>query len=95
MSRKYESLIALNTSGNENSVEDLTKSVGAEIEAEGAKLDEIQQLGKREFAYNARHLEGGHYVNFIFEAEPDQLAKIQDRLKLNKTVHIAHYQRLV
>ena len=94
MSRKYESLIALNTSGNENSVEDLIKAVGAEIEAEGAKLDEIQQLGKREFAYNARHLDGGHYVNFIFEAEPTQVEKIQGRLKLNKTVHIAHYQRV-
>ena len=94
MSRKYESLIALNTSGNENSVEDLIKSVGAEIEAEGAKLDEIQQMGRRQFAYNARHLDGGHYVNFIFEAEPAKIEKIQERLKLNKIVHIAHYQRV-
>jgi len=94
VSRKYESLIALNTSGNENSVEDLIKAVGTEIEAEGGKLDEVQQLGKREFAYNARHLAGGNYVNFIFEAEPDQIEKIQNRLKLNKTVHIAHYQRV-
>ena len=94
MSRKYESLIALNTSGNENSVEDLIKAVGEEIEGEGAKLDEVQQLGKRDFAYNARHLSGGHYVNFIFEAEPAQIEKIQNRLKLNKTVHLAHYQRV-
>lgn len=94
MSRKYESLIVLNTTGNESSVDDLVKSVSDAIEAEGAKMDEIQQMGKRQFAYNARHLDGGHYVNYIFEANPEQVDKIQTNLKLNKTVHLQHYQRM-
>ncbi|MDA0767304.1 MAG: 30S ribosomal protein S6 [Verrucomicrobia bacterium] len=94
MSRKYESLIVLNTKGKEDSVDDLVGAVAKQMEAEGAKLDEIQQLGRRSFAYNARHLEAGHYVNYIFEAEPDQLSKIQSRLKLDGTVHLQHYQRL-
>jgi small subunit ribosomal protein S6 len=75
-------------------VDDLVSSVAKEMEEEGAKLDEIQQLGRRSFAYNARHLDGGHYVNYIFEAEADQVSKIQDRLKLNKLVHLQHYGRL-
>ena len=64
------------------------------MEEEGAKLDEIKQLGRRTFAHNARHLEGGHYVNYIFEADPAQIVKIQDRLKLNKLVHLQHYERM-
>ena len=65
MSRKYESLIVLDTRGNESSVDDLVSSVAKEMEEEGAKLDEIQQLGRRAFAYNARHLDGGcNSLNF-------------------------------
>ena len=94
MNRKYASLIVLNTTGNESSVEDLVKTVSNAIEAEGAKLDEVKQLGKKEFAYNARHLAGGHYVNYVFEAEPAQVDKIQTNLKLNKVVHLQHYHRL-
>jgi len=92
--RKYGSLIVLDTKGNEAGVDALVSGVAKEMEAQGAKLDEIKQLGRRSFAYNARHLEGGHYVNYIFEADPDQVEKIQDRLKLNKLVHIQHYERL-
>ncbi|NNC89156.1 MAG: 30S ribosomal protein S6 [Akkermansiaceae bacterium] len=92
--RKYGSLIVLDTKGNETSVDDLVGAVAKDMEAEGAKLDEIKQLGRRTFAYNARHLDGGHYVNYIFEAEPQQIEKIQERLKLNKLVHIQHYERL-
>ena len=92
--RKYESLIVLNTKGKEDSVDELVGAVAKEMEEEGAKLDEIKQLGKRKFAYNARHLDGGHYVNYIFEADSQQVKSIQSRLKLNGTVHLQHYQRL-
>ena len=94
MNRKYESLIVLNTQGKEDSVDELVGAVAKEMEAEGAKLDEIKQIGKRTFAYNARHLDGGHYVNYIFEADSQQLKGIQERLKLNSLVHLQHFQRL-
>ena len=94
MNRKYEGLIALNTTGTETPVDDLVGQVAKEMEAEGAKMDEIQQIGRRKFAYNARHLDAGHYVNFIFEAEGAVIGKIEKRLKSNHAVHIQHYQRL-
>ena len=94
MSRKYEGLIVLNTKGKEDSVDELVGAVAKEMEAEGAKLDEIKQLGRRNFAYNARHLEAGHYVNYVFEAAPDQIQNIQSKLKLNELVHLQHYQRV-
>ena len=92
--RKYEGLIVLNTKGKEDSVDELVSSVAKEMEGEGARLDEIQQLGRRKFAYNARHLDAGHYVNYIFEAEPTQVESIQSKLKLNALVHIQHYKRV-
>jgi small subunit ribosomal protein S6 len=94
MNRKYEGLIVLNTKGTETSIDDVVSSVSKEIEEEGAKLDEIKQLGRKKFAYNARKLDGGHYVNYIFEADGETIDKIKARLKLNTLVHLQHYQRL-
>ncbi len=94
MSRKYEGLIILNTQGTETKIDDLVSAVAREMEEEGAKLDEIKQVGRRTFAYNARKLDGGHYVNYVFEGEADLVAKIQTRLQLNPTVYLQHFQRL-
>ena len=94
MDRKYEGLIVLNTKGKEDSVDELVGAVAKEMEAEGAKLEEIKQMGRRNFAYNSRHLDGGHYVNYIFEADTQQVQKIQGKLKLNALVHLQHYQRV-
>ena len=94
MSRKYEGLIVLNTKSIEGSVEDLVAAVSTEIESEGAKLDEVQQLGRKKFAYNSRHLESGHYVNYFFKAEPEAIDRIQAKLKLNGNVHLQHFQRV-
>jgi small subunit ribosomal protein S6 len=94
MSRKYQGLIVLNTKSHEGSVDDLVTAVSKELEAEGAKLEKITQLGRRQFAYNSRHLEAGHYVNYIFEGAPDTISKINDRLRLNGHVHLQHFQRI-
>lgn len=94
MSRKYQGLIVLNTKSLEGSVDDLINSVSKELEAEGAKLDKITNLGRRQFAYNARHLEAGQYVNYAFQSEPEAITKIQDRLRLNGHVHTQHFQRI-
>jgi small subunit ribosomal protein S6 len=93
MSRKYQGLIVLNTKALEGSVDELVTSVSKEIEAEGAKLSQINQIGRKSFAYNARHLETGLYVQYAFESCPDAITRIQARLRLNTNVHLQHYQR--
>ena len=95
MSRKYQGLIALNTKSLEGgNVDDLVTAVSKELETEGAKVEQIEQLGRKQFAYNARHLDAAHYVNYLFEGSPDIVSRIQTRLKLNDHVHIQHYQRI-
>jgi ribosomal protein S6 len=94
MSRKYQGLIVLNTKSLEGTVDELVTSVSKEFEAEGAKLDKIAQLGRRQFVYNARHLEAGHYVNYTFQGSPDVVSKIQSRLRLNGHVHLQHFLRI-
>ena len=94
MSRKYQGLIVLNTKSLDGTVDELVTSVSKEFEAEGAKIDKIAQLGRRQFAYESRHLESGHYVNYTFQGSPDVITKIQNRLRLNSHVHLQHFVRV-
>lgn len=92
MKRNYEGLIVLNTAGKEESVDALVSHLGRDIEAEGAKLEQIDRMGKRKFPYGSKGLTDGYYVNYHFVAEPTVLDKLRAKLKLNEVVHQQHYQ---
>lgn len=94
MSRKYQGLIVLNTKSLEGTIDELVSVVTKEIESEGAKIEKIEQLGRRQFAYPSNHLESGHYVSYELAGEGNVVSKIQDRLRLNEKVHMQHFQRL-
>ena len=94
MSRKYQGLIVLNAKSLEGSVDDSVAAISKDFAAEGVKVEKVAQLGRRQFAYNARHLDAGHYVNYTFSGEPETIKKIQARLRLNGNVHLQHFQRL-
>ena len=93
MSRKYEGLIVIDTKGKDTPVDELVSQIGQLIEAEGAKLDEVQNHGRKQFAYNARQIEGGHYVSYIFDAEPEAVNKIKASLDLNADIYMHQYRR--
>jgi small subunit ribosomal protein S6 len=94
MSRKYQGLLVLNTKTLESGVDELVNAVSKELEAEGAKVEKIVNLGRRQFAYPSRHLESGHFVNYLFEGTADMVKRIQDRLRLNGSVHARQFQRI-
>ena len=94
MSRKYQGLIVLNPKSLEGTVEDAVSAISKSFEAEGVKVEKVAQLGRRQFAYESRHLDAGQYVNYIFNGSPEAITKIQARLKLNGNVHLQHFQRL-
>ena len=50
MKRNYEGVIALNTTGREADVDQLVQEIGREIEEEGGSLEQIEQIGHKEFA---------------------------------------------
>ena len=88
--RNYEATIVLNVKGEE-SVDDLISTVGQEMEDQGAKLDKVDKIGKREFAYNARKQPSGYYVNYHFSAAPSAINEVQAKLKLNTDIYLQHY----
>lgn len=94
MSRNYQGLIVLNTKSLDGNVDELVTSISKELEAQGAKLKQIKQIGRKEFAYHSRHLEAGHYVEYEFESDPATISKIQEVLQGNGKVHLQHYKRI-
>ena len=55
---------------------------------------QIDQIGRRKFPYRSKNREEGFYVNYQFEAEPETIEKLRDRLDLNTDVHQQQYRRL-
>lgn len=94
MSRKYQGLIILNPKNIDGTIDDTINAVSKELEAEGAKVEKVTQIGRKQFAYVSRHVEAGHYVDYTISAPAEAIKKIEARLKLNENVHQQHYQRL-
>lgn len=95
MSRKYQGLIALATKNQEGSMDDLVKKVTKDIESSGAKIENIDILGRKDFAYTPRNINGAHYVNYKFSADADSITKIKEKLALNDAVYLNQFNRVV
>jgi small subunit ribosomal protein S6 len=91
MSRKYQGTVIINTRGNEDNAETLVSRIGRELEAEGAKLTQIDKLGKRTFPFESKKQKDGYFVTYHFNAAPEAIAKITARLRLVDEVHQQMY----
>lgn len=93
MKRKYEAMIVLDMKGKDETVEQLVSTISKDMEKSGAKLQQIDKLGKRKFPFNPRHVESGYFVNFQIEADNAALEAVRGKLKLNENVYQQYYQR--
>ena len=94
MNNRYEALLVLNTSGKEDTVKDVVERLESEFEKEGARIEQVQKMDKRQFSYQAGELDAGHFVNFIFHADSQLITKLRAKFKLDPEVYRQHYQRL-
>src|SRR2546421_13003292 len=94
MKNRYEGLLVLNTKGKEENANDIIERLESEFKKEGAKVEQVQRLEKRNFSYIAGPLDSGYYVNFVFEADPQAIDKLKSKFKLDADVYRQHYQRL-
>jgi small subunit ribosomal protein S6 len=93
MNRKYQGIIVLNTRGKEDGVDTLVSKLGREMELDGAKLDQIDHLGKKTFPYGSKKLTEGYFVNFQIQATPAVLDKVKAKLRLHPDVHQQDFLR--
>lgn len=91
MNKRYEALIALDIRGREEAVKDTIERLEKFFKAEGAVIEQVQRLEKRDFSYEHNHQGSAYYVNFIFEAEPASIEKFRTKLKLDADVTLQNY----
>ena len=94
MKNRYEALIVLNTQGKEDTVKDIVDRLEDEFTKEGAQIEQVQKMDKRQFSYQAGELDSGHFVNFIFHADSQLITQLRSKFKLDSEVYRQHYQRL-
>jgi small subunit ribosomal protein S6 len=94
MKNRYEALLVLNTQGRDDTVKDVVDRLESEFQKEGAEIEQVQKMDKRQFSYVAGELEAGHYVNFIFHADAQLITKLRSKFKLDPEVYRQHYQKL-
>lgn len=94
MKNRYEGLLVLNVKGNEEGAKDVIDRLEGEFKKEGAKIEQVQKMDRRQFTYVAGPLDSGYFVNFIFSAEPAAVDKLRARFKLDDDVYRQHYQKL-
>jgi len=92
--KRYEALIALDTRGKEDTAKETIERLEKVLSAEGAAIEQVQRLEKRELAYESRHTKSAYFVNFIFEAHPATIDKLQRKLKLDADVLLQNYLQL-
>jgi len=75
-------------------MDDLITAVSKDIEAAGAKVENINNMGRKDFAYTPRNIAGAHYVTYTVSGEPDCVSKIQEKLALNGSVYMNQFNRV-
>src|SRR5438445_12718784 len=94
MNRRYEALLVLNAQGKEDTVREIIDRLESESQKEGAQIEQVQKMDKRQFSYVAGPLDSGSYVNFVFIADPGVIAKLQAKYKVDPDVYRENYERL-
>jgi small subunit ribosomal protein S6 len=94
MKHRYEALLVLNTQGREDTVKEVIDRLESQFQQEGAQIEQVQKMDKRPFSYAAGPLSAGYYVNFVFNAEPQSIAKLRSKFKLNPEIYRQSYQRV-
>lgn len=94
MNKRYEALLALDARGKEETIKDAVERLEKTFKAEGAAIEQVQRLEKRDLAYELKKLSSAYFVNFIFEADPQAITKLRAKLKLDESVLLQNYLQL-
>jgi len=94
MKHRYEGLLILNIKGTEEGAKEVIERLEGEFKKEGARIEGVQKMDRRQFTYVAGKLDAGYYVNFVFQAEPTVIDKLRARFNLDEEVYRQHYQKL-
>ena len=82
---KYESVIIINPSVDDEGIKALIKKFTDIINNEG-KVESVDELGKRRLAYEIAKNKEGFYAVFNIEAKPELIAELERNYRIDDSV---------
>ena len=82
---KYESVIIINPSVDEESMKALVNKYTEIINNEG-KVESVNEIGKKRLAYEIMKNKEGFYTVFNFEAKPELIAELERNYRIDDSV---------
>ena len=75
-------------------MDDLVSAISKDIESTGAKVENIDNMGRKDFAHTPRNIAGAHYVTYTVSGDADCVSKIQEKLSANDSVYLNQFNRV-
>ena len=82
---KYESVIIINPSVDEESMKALVGKYTDIINNEG-KVESVNEIGKKRLAYEIMKNREGFYIVFNFEAKPELIAELERNYRIDDSI---------
>ena len=82
---KYESVVIINPSVDEEGVKELVKKFTDLINTDW-KVEKVDELGKKKLAYEVQKNKEWYYVVFYFEANPNLISELERNYRITDEV---------
>ena len=82
---KYESVIIINPSVDDEGIKALIKKYTDIINNEG-KVESVDEIGKKRLAYEIMKNKEGYYTVFNFEAKPELIAELERNYRIDDSI---------
>ena len=82
---KYESVIIINPSVEEEGIKNLIKKFSDLINNDG-KVESVEEMGKRKLAYEINKNSEAYYVVYNFEANPNLISELERNYRITDEV---------
>lgn len=84
--KRYEVIMILNESLQDDTIEGVITSLRRELEAGGAVVQDVARMGRKTFAREMNGHKSGFYVVYQLTADPDKAYLLPSLFKLNEDV---------
>ena len=82
---QYESIIIINPNVDEEKMKSLIEKFSTLINNEG-KVEKVEELGKKNLAYEVKKNKEGYYVVYTFDAKPELISELERNYRITDEV---------
>ena len=82
---KYESVVIINPTVEEENMKALISKFTEIINKDG-KVEKVDELGKKQLAYDVKKFNEGFYTVFYFEANPELITELERNYRITDEI---------